>query len=415
MTLCSEPHFKKTNRGWPVFRVDEVGRVQLGRQRTPKYQTGKHARPYLRVANVYENRFELTDVLSMDFDARDFETYCLKAGDILLNEGQSTELVGRPALWRGEISSCCFQNTLVRFQADRSKLIPEFALAVFRYYFHTGQFSQISSKTSNVAHLGSARFAAMPFPLPPLPEQRRIADILDRVEALRTKRRASLAQLDELKLSIFLESFGEEHFPTWGAKTVADILEKSPSSIRTGPFGSQLLHSEFVDSGVAVLGIDNVVTNEFKWTGNRYITEEKYRQLSRYTVKANDVLITIMGTCGRCAIVPPGIPKAINTKHLCCITTDPNLCSPEFLRAYFMLHPVARRYLAQCTKGAIMDGLNMGTIKDMPIPVPPLPLQQEFARRVQAIDRLKAKHRQSLAEMDALFASLQHRAFRGEL
>ena len=79
-------------KGCSVVRIDEAGRVQLGRQRAPKYQTGKFARPYVRVANVYEDEIDVDDLLSMDFDERDFAKYRLEHGDILLNEGQSTEL-----------------------------------------------------------------------------------------------------------------------------------------------------------------------------------------------------------------------------------------------------------------------------------------------------------------------------------
>jgi type I restriction enzyme, S subunit len=252
-------------------------------------------------------------------------------------------------------------------------------------------------------------------PLPPIAEQKRIAAILDKAEEIRSQRRQALEQLDAIGQSIFLEMFGDPVKHGWTIATIAEILHPSNGSIRTGPFGSQLLHSEFIDKGVAVLGIDNAVFNEFRWSERRFISESKYRELKRYTVRPGDVLITIMGTCGRCAIVPDNIPVAINTKHLCCITLNQEKCLPKFLHAYFLLHPIARQHLDQTMKGAIMAGLNMALIKSMPIPIPPIALQQEFARRVEAIAQLKATHRESLAQLDALFASLQHRAFRGEL
>jgi type I restriction enzyme S subunit len=252
-------------------------------------------------------------------------------------------------------------------------------------------------------------------PLPPLPEQRRIAAILDQADALRSKRREALAQLDSLTQSIFIEMFGGEQSQEWPVETIADVTALHDGAIRTGPFGSQLLHSEFVAEGVAVLGIDNAVANEFRWSERRFISEAKYRDLRRYTVKPGDVLITIMGTCGRCAVVPENIQVAINTKHLCCITLNTMKCRPEFLHAFFLRHPMARAYLDQTSKGAIMSGLNMGIIKSMPISVPPLALQQTFATRIRAVESLKTAHRASMNELDAMFASLQHRAFTGRL
>lgn len=244
-------------------------------------------------------------------------------------------------------------------------------------------------------------------PNPPLAIQRRIAGILDQADAIRAKRRQVLAHLDALAQSVFHDMFGGD--------SPSVTVEQVAKQIRTGPFGSQLLHSEFVDEGVAVLGLDNVVSNEFQWAQRRYVTPEKYEKLRRYTVAPGDVLISIMGTTGRCVVVPDGIPTSINTKHICAITVDKARLEPPFLRACFLWHPMSRSHLHRQTKGSIMDGLNMGIIKEMPMPIPPLNKQREFAARVERVDARRALVQRALDADNELFASLQARAFRGEL
>ena len=248
-------------------------------------------------------------------------------------------------------------------------------------------------------------------PLPPLTEQKRIAQILDKADELRQKRQQSIDKLDELLQACFLKIFENEKC---SMSQIKDLLENG-KSIRTGPFGSQLLHSEFVDEGIAVLGIDNAVKNTFKWAKPRFITPEKYEQLKRYTVKPKDVIITIMGTCGKCAVVPDKIPLSINTKHLCCITLDFDKCNPEFLHSYFLLHPTSINFLKSRAKGAIMAGLNMSIIKDLPVELPSIEIQNEFAELKTKIGLQKSKLINQLQEQDNLFQSLQQRAFNGEL
>lgn len=140
--------------GWAWSRVDGAGEVTLGRQRSPKHERGKHMRPYLRVANVYEDRIDTSDVLRMNFEPEEVAIYELRDGDILLNEGQSPELVGRPAIYRGEVPGACFQNTLIRFRAYEH-VDPNYALLVFRHYMHSGVFKSIARWSTNIAHLGS--------------------------------------------------------------------------------------------------------------------------------------------------------------------------------------------------------------------------------------------------------------------
>jgi type I restriction enzyme S subunit len=195
------------DHAWKQVAVADAGDVQLGRQRAPKYQTGKFTRPYMRVANVFDDRIDLSDVLSMDFDERDFKTYRLESGDILLNEGQSTELVGRPAMWQNELPDCCFQNTLIRFRADPNVTNPEFALAIFREYLHRGAFARISSKTSNVAHLGAGRFAAMPFPLPPREQQDHFAAARKKLRSTIVTAQKARQESDDLFASLIRRAF----------------------------------------------------------------------------------------------------------------------------------------------------------------------------------------------------------------
>ncbi|WP_420101536.1 restriction endonuclease subunit S [Bosea sp. (in: a-proteobacteria)] len=201
---------------WRWLRVDRAGEVTLGRQRSPQHERGQHMRPYLRVANVYENRIDTSDVLLMNFEPAEAAIYELKEGDILLNEGQSPELVGRPAIYRGEVPGACFQNTLIRFRASK-EVHPEYALIVFRHYMHSGVFRRIARWSTNIAHLGLERFRALPFPVPPLEEQSAIvAEAHSRLETNRQQASAviaSLGRLPEMEQELFAAAVSGELTP----------------------------------------------------------------------------------------------------------------------------------------------------------------------------------------------------------
>ena len=206
--------------GWMWARVDQLGEVKLGRQRSPQHQHGMNMRPYLRVANVFEDRIDTSDILRMNFEPDEVTTYGLKSGDILLNEGQSPELVGRPAMYRDEVPGACFQNTLIRFRAY-DHVDPNFALLIFRHYMHAGVFREIARWSTNIAHLGLGRFRALPFPLPPLEEQRRIAD-----EA-RRRLNAATGQVNAVQAS--LERLPDIKGEILAAAVAGELVDQNPT------------------------------------------------------------------------------------------------------------------------------------------------------------------------------------------
>ena len=195
---------------WTWASVQQVGSVQLGRQRAPQHHSGQYMRPYLRVANVFEDRIDTSDVMEMNFTPNEYETYRLGYGDILLNEGQSMELVGRPAIYRDEVPGACFTNTLVRFRVY-DNVDTDYALRVFLAYLKNGRFQKIATITVNIAHLGAGRFAEIEFPLPPIEEQAAIIQEVDRhfslIDAAEATIEHGLLRAFRLRQSILKRAF----------------------------------------------------------------------------------------------------------------------------------------------------------------------------------------------------------------
>jgi type I restriction enzyme, S subunit len=167
---------------WEIRPVAEMGDVLAGK--ALNVQGLGALRPYLRTKNVLDGRIDLEDVLLMPMTDAEFNRFRIKRGDVLLNEGQSIELVGRCAMYRGELGSpCAMQNQLLRFRAY-GKTVPAFAEHLFRRCQHVGVFATIATQTTSVAHLGSSRFSdlRLSWPIDPK-EQEAIATALSDMDA----------------------------------------------------------------------------------------------------------------------------------------------------------------------------------------------------------------------------------------
>ena len=177
------PEFQNA-REWAVKRVDEQGSVLAGKALA--VDAPGPQRPYLRTKNVLDGAIDISDVLTMPMSDAEFTRFEILDGDVLLNEGQSLELVGRASIYHGELCQrCAMQNALLRFRAFPSTSA-EFASQYFRQCQKDGTFSNLATKTTSVAHLGSSRFSALELAWPSLPEQQRIASCLSSLDALIT-------------------------------------------------------------------------------------------------------------------------------------------------------------------------------------------------------------------------------------
>ena len=260
---------------------------------------------------------------------------------------------------------------------------------------------------ANLPRLSPTTLAQFEIPLPPLAEQRRIAEVLDRAEALRTKRRAALAQLDALTQSLFLDLFGD---PATGAKKF--------STARLGAVTTFIdyrgLSPNKQPSGVRLVTARNIKRGWFESEPQEFIPADEYESwMTRGMPRAGDVLFTTEGhTLGSAALLPR-FEKAALAQRLIALHPKEKLCSEYLLQV--VLDRIFQREVYRRATGSAARGISSKQLAEILVAIPPLALQREFARRVTAVESLKTAQRASLAELDALFATLQHRAFRGEL
>jgi type I restriction enzyme S subunit len=349
--------------------------------------------------------------MQMNFTPAEAATYALRYGDILLNEGQSIELVGRPAMYRDELPGVCFTNSLVRFRPS-PHLEPRFALRQFQFFLHSGAFQKIANKTTSIAHLGADRFANMSFALAPLAEQRRIADILDEADALRKKRREALALTDELLRATFLEMFGDPVANPKGWSTASlDQIADVASGLQVTP--ARTLHSD----SVPYLRVANVYRNRLDLTEVKTLGVTPAER-ERTKLRIGDLLL-VEGhgnedEVGRCALWSGEVPDCVHQNHLIRVRLHPRLL-PQF--AVFVLNSsLGRRQIRQLAKTTSgLHTISTNNVRSLTLISPPLDAQHRFVAACIDAQRVASSGLASSSHLDALFASLQHRAFRGEL
>lgn len=182
--------------GWQSVALHNVVEIQLGKMLSPVSRTGRRPIPYVRNANVQWDRVDLTDVAEMDFDEHEEAKFALRPGDVLVCEGGEP---GRAAVWRGEITRCCFQKALHRLRPLNDAVDPEFLVFTLWLASLRGEFTDDHAKTT-IAHLPAVRLSELRVSLPSLSTQRRLASrIRRRLDAIRHLQRELQTQIDEIR------------------------------------------------------------------------------------------------------------------------------------------------------------------------------------------------------------------------
>ncbi|MFC3833331.1 MULTISPECIES: restriction endonuclease subunit S [Deinococcus] len=385
-------------------RVSEMGTVQGGRQRSPHLTSGDMT-PYLRVANVFDGYINTSDVLEMPFTSAEYQRYELKIGDLLLNEGQSLELVGRCAKYEGVPKNCCFQNTLVRFQAGHECDV-DYAYQLFRWCQASGVFAKIATKTNSIAHLGSTRFGDLELYFPPLPEQRRIASILSQwddslsilsqlIEAKRQQKRglAELLLTGKRRLPGFADEWAEMTMGSVFARVTRKNTEGNDHALTISGIHGLIDQREFFNKRVAANDLSGYYLlrrGEFAYNKS-YSTGYDYgaiKRLNRYDA------------------------GVVSTLYICFALKREDAVS-DFYEHYFEANLLNEGIAGIAQEGARNHGLLNVSVVDffeLPLPFPPPSEQQAIASvlstldtEIASLDALKAKvAEQKRGLMDAL-------------
>jgi len=244
-----------------------------------------------------------------------------------------------------------------------------------------------------------------PIRVPPLPEQRRIAAILDQSDALRAKRREALAQLDSLTQSIFIEMFGD---PVVNPKALALAPFCSVGDLDRGISKARPRNAPELLGGPYPLIQTGDVANCDGYVRHHTATYSEIGLRQSKLWPAGTLCITIAANIAKTGILmfDACFPDSVVGFKAAQVATV------EYVRVWLSF---LQKALEDAAPESAQKNINLAILRNLNIPVPPLALQNAFATRVQTVEALKTTHRAALKELDALFASLQHRAFSGQL
>ncbi len=247
--------------------------------------------------------------------------------------------------------------------------------------------------------------------LPSINSQKEIVNVLAKVKKIINDRKTEMDMLDNLIKARFVEMFGNpiSNPKGWATPLIEDVVAKEKNALKAGPFGSALKKEYYVNSGYKIYGQEQVIREDPSF-GDYYISEEKFKQLENCAVQAGDVLISLVGTYGKLLIMPEQFQPGIINPRLMKITFDRTKVNPYYFKYYFQSEAL-KMALADNTHGGTMDILNLGIVRKLKMPLPPLKLQNDFNVFIKQVDKSKVAVQKSLEQTQMLFDSLMQQYF----
>jgi type I restriction enzyme S subunit len=338
-----------------------------------------------------------------------YRHFLVEEGDLVIaSSGISFDEDGllrtRGAFVRSVHLPLCLNTSTIRFKPKRDT-----DLRYLRFWLDSHEFrSQITRLVTGSAqqNFGPSHLENVSITLPPLSEQRRIAGQLDQTDRLRRTRRYALELNNTFLPAAFLGLFGD-HVRNPKNLRIAE-LDDFLSFVTSGSRGWA---EYYVPNGDRFIRSLDVRMNHISDKDAVFVNAPEGTEADRARVRTGDVLLTITGSqIGRVAPVPPRIDGAFVSQHVAILRLKPGIL-PVFLSMFMSLESGGQRQIARLQYGQTKPGLSLGQIHEFKIPVPPLPLQKQFAVLVARHERLRAVQREALRQAEHLFQSLLHRAF----
>lgn len=357
--------------------------------------------PLLRANNITENGLVLEDLVYVDA-AKVSENQYLLSGDILVCASSgSKKVVGKACFIESE-TTLTFGAFCKVVRPKANLILPKYLAQYFQSPIYRAEISRLANGAS-INNIRSEHLDNLEFPLPPLPTQQRIADELDQLCALKKNAEDRLAILDQIVKSRFAEMFGDVEINPHGfeVKRLDDVC----LSIIRGPFGSALKKEFFIpksDKAYKVYEQKHAIQKSEK-IGSYYVSEEKFKELSRFECRPGDIIMSCSGTMGEFFQLPESCEKGVMNQALCKFTLG-NKVSPVYFLA-FMSREISK---LQTQGSGIKNIAAVSYVKALKFVLPPLALQREFAAFVAEVDKSKVTLRETVATLDQLYrAKLQ--------